>query len=58
MNPTARMLLTQTLRQMKQSRPDIIPEFKDKVELLQKEFPMVGEVGALSDIALEELFGL
>jgi hypothetical protein len=27
----------QTLRQMKQTRPDIIPEFKEKVELLQNE---------------------
>ncbi|HWB53347.1 MAG TPA: tetratricopeptide repeat protein [Tepidisphaeraceae bacterium] len=36
-NPTARLLLAQTLSTMKKARPGIIPEFRDKLVLLQKE---------------------
>lgn len=40
-NIPARLLLAQTLSAMKKIRPDILPEFKDKIALLQKEKPLV-----------------
>jgi tetratricopeptide (TPR) repeat protein len=39
-NVPARLLLAQTLLAMKKVRPDIMPEFKDKLALLQKEKPL------------------
>lgn len=39
-NVTTRILLAQTLSAMKRVRPDIPPEFKDKITLLQREKPM------------------
>lgn len=39
-NVGARILLAQTLLAMKRARPDILPEFKDKLVLLQKEKPL------------------
>jgi tetratricopeptide (TPR) repeat protein len=38
----ARVLLAQTLLTMKRVRPDILPEFHDKVVRLQKEKPLLG----------------
>ncbi|VGO17755.1 hypothetical protein PDESU_06357 [Pontiella desulfatans] len=55
-NETARMLLTQTLRQMKKARPEIMPEFKEKMESLQNEFPMSGTIGELASTAIAEVF--
>lgn len=53
---TARMLLVQTLRQMKKARPDIMPEFKEKVDTLQNEFPIPGPIGDLASAAITEVF--
>jgi hypothetical protein len=39
-NVPARLLLVQTLSAMKKVRPEILPEFKDKLALLQKEKPL------------------
>ena len=39
-NIPVRLLLAQTLLAMKRARPDILPEFKDKLALLQKEKPL------------------
>ena len=39
-NVPARLLLVQTLSSMKKVRPEILPEFKDKLALLQKEKPL------------------
>lgn len=55
-NQTARMLFIQTLRQMENARPEIIPEFKEKVETLQNEFPLAGQIGELASTAIEEVF--
>jgi tetratricopeptide (TPR) repeat protein len=55
-NQTARMLFIQTLRQMKKARPDILPEFKDKVNALQNEFPVSGQIGELAAEAIAEVF--
>jgi tetratricopeptide (TPR) repeat protein len=35
-----RLLLVQTLRSMKKIRPDILPEFRSRIDLLQKEKPL------------------
>lgn len=55
-NQTTRMLLIQTLRQMKKVRPEILLEFKDKLELFQKQFPITGPVGETFTSSLSELF--
>jgi Tetratricopeptide repeat. len=39
-NVGTRILLAETLKAMKNVRPDILPEFKDKIESLQKEKPL------------------
>jgi hypothetical protein len=39
-NVGARILLAHTLRAMKRARPDILPEFKDRIALLQREKPL------------------
>ena len=39
-NIPARLLLVQTLSYMKRVRPEILPEFKEKLALLQKEKPL------------------
>lgn len=40
---TARVLLTQTLRQIKKVRPEILAQYKPRIELLQREHPVAGE---------------
>jgi hypothetical protein len=39
-NVVTRLLLVQTLSGLKKVRPEIVPEFKDKVALLQKQHPL------------------
>jgi tetratricopeptide (TPR) repeat protein len=55
-NKTSRILLVQTLRLMKKARPDIMPEYKQKLADLQKEFPIPGEIGQLASKAIAEVF--
>jgi tetratricopeptide (TPR) repeat protein len=57
-NLTVRMLLTQTMRQMKKARPHIIPEFQEKLENLQSDFPLDGETGAIVSSTLKDLFSI
>jgi tetratricopeptide (TPR) repeat protein len=54
-NATARMVLARTLLLMKKLRPDIFEENRQKVELLQRDHPIGGEVGQLIESALAEL---
>jgi tetratricopeptide (TPR) repeat protein len=55
-NVGVRVLLAQTLRAMSQARPDILPEFREKLAVLQKEHPLPdpahGIVQAMLDQAL------
>jgi len=51
-NPTVRMVLAQTLRQMQKTRPDVVAEYKDRVHLLHQQYPLAGEVAALVDQAM------
>ena len=55
-NPTVRMLFAQTLREMKKVRPEILSEYKEKADLLQREHPLAGDVGKHIGTALSEAF--
>ena len=57
-NETLRMVFIETLRQMKQVRPDILPEYREGIALLQREHPLAGDVGRLVADAIDvELVG-
>lgn len=49
----ARLLLAQTVRAMKQIRPDVVKEFKDKIALLQREQPLAPEAQAAVQALLD-----
>ena len=55
-NPTPRLLLAQTLTNLKKVRPDIVAEFKDKVALLQKEKPLFEPTQEMTQKILNEVF--
>jgi tetratricopeptide (TPR) repeat protein len=55
-NPTVRMLLAQTLRLMQKVRPEILPEYEEKAAHLQRDYPIIHEVGVLVEKALGEAF--
>ncbi len=44
-NALVRMVLAQTLRQMQKVRPAILSEYQEKVDLLQRDHPLAGDVG-------------
>jgi hypothetical protein len=46
-NVLTRMILAQTLRQMQKVRPEIISEYKEKIQLLQREHPLSGDTATL-----------
>ncbi|SFH55536.1 tetratricopeptide repeat protein [Planctomicrobium piriforme] len=46
-NHLVRMLFAQTLRQMKKARPAILAEYTKKVDLLQKDHALDGDIGKL-----------
>lgn len=46
-NQLVRMVFAQTLRQMHKVRPAILSEYRGKVDLLQRDHPLAGEVGEL-----------
>ena len=54
-NMTVRMVFAQTLYQMQKVRPDILPEFKEKIELLQHKDPLHGEIGQLINKTISEI---
>jgi tetratricopeptide (TPR) repeat protein len=55
-NATVRMLYAQTLRQMRKIRPDIVPEYRTRNELLAREHPIGGEIDILLERAFVEAF--
>ena len=55
-NPTARILLAETLRQMKKAKPDLLPEFREKVSLLQREKPLPEPARSILQRELDALF--
>ncbi len=54
-NVPARLLLVQTLVAMKKIRPDILPEFRDKLALLQKEKPLSESANGVVQRILNEV---
>lgn len=44
-NAVTRILLAQTLTSMKQMRPEVLVEFKDRVKLLEEKWPLQGIAG-------------
>lgn len=54
-NTTLRILLAQTLLAMKRVRPDIIPEFKDRLVLLLKEHPLPEPAHAVIQRLIDEV---
>jgi tetratricopeptide (TPR) repeat protein len=55
-NPTPRLLLAQTLAHLKKVRPDVVAEFHDKIEMLQREKPLTEPVQRLVQGILSEVF--
>ena len=49
-----RILLAQTLLAMKRIRPDVVAEFRDKAELLQKQHPLPGAAQGVIDRLINE----
>jgi tetratricopeptide (TPR) repeat protein len=54
-NKTVRMILTQTLKQMKKYDPNIVGAYKEKIMLLQKEHTLDGYVGQLISKTISEM---
>ncbi len=52
-----RILMAQTFLAMRRARPDILPEFKDTVTLLQKEHPLTEPVHGIVRRLLDEALG-
>ena len=53
-NSTIRLLLLQTIVSLKKVRPQIIAEYRDKLELLQREHPLPGPAGEACTILLQQ----
>lgn len=53
----ARLLLTQTLMAMKKVHPEILPDFREKLVLLQKEKPLSEPAQAVVQRLLDEVLG-
>lgn len=55
-NKTVRMLLAQTLIQMKLYKPSVVILYKEKIELLQKDHPLDGREGELISKMIADVF--
>lgn len=55
---TVRMVFAQTLRQMQRVHPEILPEYKEKIDLLQRDHPLTGNVAQLIEKAIAETLGI
>lgn len=53
-NKTIRIILAQTLELMKKHNPTILEEYKEKITLLQKDYPIEGNVGQLIQKTISE----
>jgi tetratricopeptide (TPR) repeat protein len=53
-NPLVRIVLAQTLRQMRKVRPDVLPEYKEKIRHLLRDTSISGDVGKLIQSSLEQ----
>jgi hypothetical protein len=55
-NVTTRLLLASTLGNLKPTRPQVVAEFRERVELLQKEKPLPQPAHQILRQILEETF--
>lgn len=55
-NVCTRILLAQTLQSMKRVRPVVLPEFKEKIDLLQKEKPLPEPAHGVIQRIINEVF--
>jgi len=55
-NPTTRILLAQTLRNLQKVRPNIVLEYREKVELLQREKPLTEPAAGVVHRIFEAVF--
>jgi len=55
-NPLTRILLAETVRHMQKARPAIPPEYKEKLELLQKTHPLTGDAATLVAATMAKAF--
>jgi tetratricopeptide (TPR) repeat protein len=53
-NPTVRMVLAQTLHEMRKARPEIVPEYRAKLDCFCQQHAMEGDVGALVESAIAD----
>ncbi|MGH8489424.1 MAG: tetratricopeptide repeat protein [Gammaproteobacteria bacterium] len=56
-NQTVRMIFAQTLHQIQKVRSEILPEYREKIDLLQRDHPIAGDVAQLVENAITEAFG-
>lgn len=56
-NVTTRLVLAETLLLMKNVRPDIVPDFKHKVDLLQRNHPLSEQAQGVVQRMLDSAFG-
>ncbi len=56
-NVLVRILLAQTMREMKKARPEVVGEFTSKIELLQKKCPLSGPASDLINRMIAEAVG-
>lgn len=56
-NQTVRMIFAQTLRQMQKVHSEILPEYREKIDLLQRDHPLAGDVAQLVENAITEALG-
>jgi len=53
-NKTIRIILAQTLKLIKKNNPTILEEYKEKIMLLQQDYPIEGNVGQLIQKTISE----
>lgn len=57
-NPVTRLLLYQTCLSMKKLRADVVSEYREKLERLHREHPMIGAMNCIANHLLESVLAL
>ena len=56
-NATVRMVFAQTLRLMQKVRPELLVEYKEKIDLLQRDHPLTGSIARAIEKTIAETLG-
>ena len=56
-SPTVRMVFAQTLRQMQKVRPELLAEYKERIDLLQRDHPLTGSIARPIEKTIAETLG-